>query len=519
MFAFRQVVMVALSGFFLFIIISSINSSLATGTETTTYTTLTATNITTNNTPSTTTPPTNNTPTTTPTNNTPTTTPTPPPSTINTSIPLLFRIHEQVLHNLSQFQVDKGVDRFAQSLMPRSLLQKLFEGPIFITPRDRKAFLSFFTQMENNPLRNTQRGKIIFYFPFVRSCGFGCSINNALNIALLAFVVGTNYNFLVGSDYAYVSLEMFFEDSDNIILENVEVYKAENSDRESERVACPNEEYGKCYSKVPRTFEEFRKLEFTRSNCSETNASSIVMCINRDYWGWHDLYALVKDMNRTLGRTMYYFKTLFARSFWKLNNKTATILTAFLDTCDELQDRYLISIHLRRGDKSSESADVRTEVYVKKVEELVKSDTLEKFAVFVMSDDDTSKQELVGNIKALGCFVFDMSFVYHHLLGQLQSNQNLTSKYPLLDNDSREFLQDIIKVKHSGFESSRFFNSNPKFRLIETRGMILEITLASLAQQFIGTFTSNFGRLIAMLRSSYPLETNWDLAFHGWDPL
>jgi len=78
------------------------------------------------------------------------------------------------------------------------------------------------------------------------------------------------------------------------------------------------------------------------------------------------------------------------------------------------------------------------------------------------------------------------------------------------------WLKEIVQLKRFGYHWETFTKRDRASKILEARDIVLTITLASMAEQFIGTFSSNMGRLIAMLRSSYPLETNWDLESDIW---
>jgi len=224
------------------------------------------------------------------------------------------------------------------------------------------------------------------------------------------------------------------------------------------------------------------------------------------------------------GETAYYWKAVFAKAFWKLNDKTAAIVNAFFNTCDELRDRHLISIHLRRGDKVTEHPTVTPlEVYANRchdlIQQLKQSKNIENFAIFFFSDDQLATTELMDLFTSScpKCFLFNMSFVYTHLLKQLNQTSTML-KYPLLeDTETVEWLRVFAQVQHLGYKHTSTLQWDRKRKLGEARDIILTITLASISEQFIGTFSSNLGRLIALLRSSYPLSSSINVENKPWD--
>jgi hypothetical protein len=144
---------------------------------------------------------------------------------------------------------------------------------------------------------------------------------------------------------------------------------------------------------------------------------------------------------------------------WRLNNRTSASVANILASLD-LADSAYFTIHVRRGDKWHEAKATELRDYMAKVD-AVNHRQLRK--CFVMTDD-------------------------YGVVTELRREYSELDIVSLCDASERGHVQEK-------------FNMQPaEIRRDNTLRMLAELTIAKHGTFFVGTFSSNVGRLVALLR-------------------
>eukprot|EP00737_Agarophyton_chilense_P003481 gb/GEZJ01004086.1/.p1 GENE.gb/GEZJ01004086.1/~~gb/GEZJ01004086.1/.p1 ORF type:complete len:362 (+),score=40.01 gb/GEZJ01004086.1/:364-1449(+) len=183
-------------------------------------------------------------------------------------------------------------------------------------------------------------------------------------------------------------------------------------------------------------------------------------------------YACAASIFRAHSRNNLQHSRQLAVQVWQLNDRTRAAVQRVVDDL-ELPRRYL-ALHIRRGDKAKERPLVPLRRYVEAVELLQRNND----TIFVATDDgtvlDTLRKELVGK------HIVSVAAAE----GRRGHNQMLMNRMYLKRNEAR-----VVTL-------------------------LAEIEVMRKATIFIGTFSSNLGRLVHVLRehkamSSVSLDDRW----------
>lgn len=162
----------------------------------------------------------------------------------------------------------------------------------------------------------------------------------------------------------------------------------------------------------------------------------------------------------------------------KLIKEKAGLSERFIIENDDPSDSLSVTFHIRRGDKAIEVEPVNAEKYVLKLLDVADSDISKITHCFVATDDHTAVEELLFSLQQ------------HQIPCHLET----------LAPDDR---------KGTSFVQQHY----------QTLEFMAELSIAIESTYFIGTFSSNIGKLVAILRScksSSNLESGDDNYFRSY---
>ncbi|CAF0890781.1 unnamed protein product [Adineta ricciae] len=195
--------------------------------------------------------------------------------------------------------------------------------------------------------------------------------------------------------------------------------------------------------------------------------------------GFQALYPIMESWEK--GEDILEMKRKVAAYLWRtLNAETRDIVESYLN--DIHSDDIHYAMHIRRGDKVTETNSIKTRKYIDAMEELIKKDTEKQWKnrVFVASDDANTIHEL----------------------RQLKPEWN--------------FVRFVPKTVHLHGHEQGSFDKLPQHVQIELTHILLsELEILSRVKYVVCTFSSNVCRLTQVLRKQHPstvlsLDTNWD---------
>jgi hypothetical protein len=322
--------------------------------------------------------------------------------------------------------------------------------------------------------------------------GFASNINNALSCFLLAHLTNSTFRMVAYRKWDYGPLTDF--------------------------LASPFIVEGTTDSILSLTTTKFPAPDLDTFKTFAGNLKKKVTLQIRPFENdfWEPFRQLTSDLEtHTVGgyRAVFELKRdLVNDNFWILQPLYAQFISFIMENHPLLgsKEYEFVAVHARRGDKISwgEMQDLYPmSSYAKEVLRIAER-TQRKVVAFFFSDDAKSFELFQGQVAANASFVEAVltlqslyQFVHEKWGRGLYYNGYLPQPIDLLDiiADARDHDQED-------------FGSRPEAeRLKNARDLFLSICLARHSNYFVGTFSSNIGRLIALVRHNGDLETNISL--------
>lgn len=312
----------------------------------------------------------------------------------------------------------------------------------------------------------------------VRFLGLGSYVNNAANVFMIAddsHNTATYQAQFVIHDWEYVSLNTFFEDF------------AKNS-------PCP------LFKDL--STEEFQNLQKTEANCSYLIAGNDSLALNSDeplmtVINSPSFLTLIEAQKHEYLRqgTDRFFgkKSALLKSLWQPEASLKELLRVLWRNIMDEDGRF-ISVHLRRGDKLwAEAKEIPVRDFAQKICRVNNSACARN--IYVMSDEESAFEE------------FRSYFNGSHTVYDLRTLMKCSGM-----NWEDFFVNGDITCR-----KRRATVADKSFWLPHTRQLIVEMTLLSMSNELICTFSSNICRLAALLRGSYEGDVH-SMDVPTWDP-
>eukprot|EP01129_Flabellula_baltica_P001418 TRINITY_DN1130_c0_g1_i3.p1 TRINITY_DN1130_c0_g1~~TRINITY_DN1130_c0_g1_i3.p1 ORF type:complete len:321 (-),score=63.71 TRINITY_DN1130_c0_g1_i3:513-1475(-) len=272
-----------------------------------------------------------------------------------------------------------------------------------------------------------------FRFDFHHYWGFGSEVNNMLNAALYAEYLNRTF-YITSHVWNYGRWSDYFE----------------------KPTQCAYDRYARAVSKYPEENVEYRGNLYASK-------------------------AVYSGLNIALGEAridpMFDAKRKIAKKIWKLNESTQKYVDSFVERVlpspTQKGDSLLVGMHIRRGDKQSETEILGVEHYISKAQELAGD---REIKYYVASDDIESVIQEINEI----------------------------------DEESDVFYDD--QVNHKGHDQAKFNKLSKEERKNEALELISSLEGFLKCDIIICTFSSNICRLLAILSEKdnvYSVDRDW----------
>ncbi|KAK9764072.1 hypothetical protein K7432_008750 [Basidiobolus ranarum] len=303
------------------------------------------------------------------------------------------------------------------------------------------------------------------------SVGFGSYVNNLFNLFLVALDNNVAFH-VISLDWCYSSWPLFFEDY---------------TSNSSAPIGLTGHYYG--------LHKWWNSPQWKHIDISSTSYQGHITVQHSDE-NFQELYQVQLGK---IKEPVFERKQIVTQALWEPKALIKDVVVKTRELYVEKDKKVFISMHIRRGDKiRAEAKDLSISLYAEKVRNLVDNKYHGRhIALFVFSDEDKP-------IAMLRTLLADHSKI------QIFTLIDAFNRQPQLAKTWKPIQQ------REGYDQKNFVESDKEYQFLQTAELITDITLAATADEFIGTYSSNIGRLLVLLRT-HPTDTVHSMDWDKWE--